>query len=292
MSNQKIKKYEKVQATNQATTFAIKRMEAIFEKTKGQPDEPHRHDYYTIVLTKKAGGKHIIDFQAFDLAPQQVYFISPNQVHQIIETEKSYGFALTFSRQFMMENGIDNCFIEDLHLFQDFGYSPPLELNEEELTLLADLSEEMLNYVHSDRKFKYQAVGALLKLFLIQCNNVCSIPIEENTQTAQAAVVLLRDFKALLDENYKKWHKVNEYAAALHITADYLNVAVKSLTGKSAKEHIQSRMITAAKRLLRFSSLNNKMIAYELGFSEPANFSQFFKKCTEISPSAFRNQSM
>ena len=271
-------------------TFAIKRMEDIFEKTKGQPDEPHRHDYFTIVLTKKAGGKHIIDFQEFDLAPQQVYFVSPNQVHQIIETEKSYGFALTFSRQFMMENGINNCFIEDLHLFQDFGYSPPLQLNEIELQLLSGFSEEMLNYLHSDRKFKYQAIGALLKLFLIQCNNACSIPIQENTQTAQAAVVLLRDFKALLDKNYKQWHKVNEYASALHITSDYLNVAVKSLTGKSAKEHIQSRIVTAAIRLLRFSSFTNKMIAYELGFSEPANFSHFFKKCTGMSPTAFRNK--
>lgn len=290
MRNNTIKKYNKVQATNHAVIFAIKRMETIFDKTKGQPDEPHRHDYYTIVLTKKASGKHIIDFQAFELQSKQVYFISPNQVHQIIETEKSYGFALTFSRQFMVENGIDNCFIEDLHLFQDFGYSPPLVLNEEELQALSQLSEEMLNYVHSNRKFKYQAVGALLKLFLIQCNNVCSIPIEENTQTTQAAVVLLRDFKALLDENYKKWHKVNEYANALHITSDYLNVAVKSLTGKTAKEHIQSRIITAAKRLLRFSSFTNKVIAYELGFSEPANFSQFFKKCTGMSPTVFRSE--
>lgn len=285
-----IKKYEKVQATNHAVTFAIKRMETIYDKTKGQPDEPHRHNYYTIILTKKAKGKHIIDFQEFELQPQQVFFISPNQVHQIIESEKSYGFALTLSPQFLIENGIENCFIEDLHLFQDFGYSPPLELNTEELQSLLNLSEEMMNYVHSDRKFKYQAVGALLKLFLIQCNNVCSIPIEENTQTAQAAVVLLRDFKLLLDKNYKKWHKVNEYASNLHITADYLNVAVKSLTGKTAKEHIQSRIITAAKRLLRFSAFTNKTIAYELGFSEPANFSQFFKKCTGISPTIFRNQ--
>lgn len=283
-----IKKYQNVHQKNHAVTFDIKRMEDIFEQTNGKPDEPHRHDYYTIILTQKANGKHIIDFHEFNLASQQVYFISPNQVHQIIENEKSFGFALTFSPQFMVENGIENCFIEDLHLFQDFGFSPPLELSESELYQLLAYSETMFDFLHSDKKFKYQAVGSLLKLFLIHCNNVCSIPIEENTQTAQAAVVLLRNFKSLLDKNYKMWHKVSDYAAALHVTADYLNVAVKSLTGKSAKEHIQSRMITAAKRLLRFSDLTNKMIAYELGFSEPANFSQFFKNCEGISPTAFR----
>ncbi|MEM0994741.1 MAG: helix-turn-helix domain-containing protein [Bacteroidota bacterium] len=49
-------------------------------------------------------------------------------------------------------------------------------------------------------------------------------------------------------------------------------------------------MLIAAKRLLRFSELQNKEIAYELGFSAPANFSQFFKKCTGVSPSKFRAQ--
>jgi AraC family transcriptional activator of pobA len=284
-----IKNYQYIQPNNHALTFSIKRMEDLYDKFAGQPDEPHRHSYFTILLIKSAKGKHIIDFNEFDLMPFQVYFISPGQVHQLLETEKSYGFGLTFSPQFMMENGIDNRFIEDLHLFQDFGFSPPLALNKTEFKTLETIALEIENTLDKHQKFKYQAVGALLKLFLINCNNACSLSQEENTQTVQASVILLRNFKNLLNQNYKNWHKVNEYAAELHITSDYLNVAVKSLTGKSAKEHIQSRILTAAKRLLRFSALTNKLIAYELGFSEPANFSQFFKKCTGISPSKFKN---
>ena len=80
---------------------------------------------------------------------------------------------------------------------------------------------------------------------------------------------------------------VSQYAEALHITPDYLNASLKSLTGTGAKEHIQNRILIAAKRLLKFSDLNTKEIAYELGFSEPANFSIFFKKHTGISPSKF-----
>ena len=284
-----IKNYQNIQPNNDALTFSIKRMEDLYDKFGGQPDEPHRHSYFTVLLIQTAKGKHIIDFNEFDLAAFQVYFISPEQVHQLLETEKSFGFALTFSPQFMIENGIENCFIEDLHLFQDFGFSPPLELSETEFIALNNLALQIEQTIQNNGKFKYQAVGALLKLFLINCNNSCSLSQEENTQNVQASVVLLRNFKELLNQNYKNWHKVNEYAAALHITSDYLNVAVKSLTGKSVKEHIQSRILTAAKRLLRFSDLTNKLIAYELGFSEPANFSQFFKKCTGISPTKFKN---
>ncbi|MEM6319075.1 MAG: helix-turn-helix transcriptional regulator [Bacteroidota bacterium] len=279
-----IKKYQNVHHDHYVT-FDIKRMEDVYEKTNGQADEPHRHDYYTILVVKQAKGKHLIDFHEFQLAPQQVYFVSPDQVHQIVEYEKSYGCVLTFSPQFMVENGIERCFIEDLHLFQDYGFSPPLSLDDAELGKLRQLTDEMFLFKKAQQKFSYQAVGALLKLFLIYCNNACSLPKEANTQNVQASVVLLRSFKDLLEKNIKEWHKVQQYAAALHITSDYLNASVKSLTGKSAKEHIQSRLLITAKRLLRFSNLTNKEIAYELGFSEPANFSQFFKKCVGVAPS-------
>lgn len=283
-----IKKYKNIQAENTAISFDIKRMEELYEKFGGQHDDVHRHDYYTILIVRNAKGKHIIDFNAFDLAPRQVYFISPNQVHQMLEEEKPKGFVLTFSQQFLMKNGIEQCFIDDLHLFNDFGFAPPLGLEIEEQARLIQICEQMESFIHSDKKFKNQAIGALLKLFLVHCNNACALSNEENTQTVQAAVVLLRNFKELLNQHFKQWHKVGEYSKALHITSDYLNASVKSLTGKSAKEHIQSRILIAAKRLLLFSELSTKEIAYELGFSEPANFSQFFKRCTGVSPSKFQ----
>lgn len=285
-----IKAYKHIHPSDTALSFDIKRMEDIYERTGGQADDPHRHNYYIVLLVKKANGQHFIDFNEFALTGNQVFFISPGQVHQIVEREKSYGYALTFSQQFMIENGIDQCFIDDLHLFQDYGFTPPLELPEGEMHKLFALAGEIIAFTQSDLKFKYQGVGALLKLLLIHCNNACTVSQDSNTQAVQASVSLLRDFKSLLDKHYKQWHKVADYATALHITADYLNASVKSLSGKSAKEHIQSRIVIAAKRLLIFSNLPAKSIAYELGFSEPANFSQFYKKCTGMSPSQFRKQ--
>jgi AraC-like DNA-binding protein len=283
-----IKSYPHIHPEEAGLSFDIKRMEDIYDRMGGKPDEPHRHDYYTILLVKEAKGQHMIDFQSFDLLDKQVYFISPGQVHQIIEEQKSFGCAMTLSRQFLVENGIDASFIADLHLFQDYGYSPPLKADDTLMSILSKLTDQMYDFTHSDKKFKYEAVGALLKLFLIQCNNACSLSEEDNTQQVHASLTLLRNFKLLLNEHYSQWHKVSEYAEALHITSDYLNASVKSLTGKSAKEHIQSRITVAAKRMLRFSDMTAKEIAYELGFSEPANFSQFFKKCVGMSPTAFR----
>ena len=91
-----------------------------------------------------------------------------------------------------------------------------------------------------------------------------------------------------METHYKTWHATSQYANELNITPDHLNRSIKSLIGKTAKEYIQARITIAAKRMLYFSDLSTKEIAYDLGFSEPANFSNFFKKCTGISPSEFK----
>ncbi len=148
-------------------------------------------------------------------------------------------------------------------------------------------ASEIFELSQAETAFKSEAIGALLKLILIACNNYCDIPKTDLNSTDHVGSTL-RKFKALINSNHKQWHATNNYASELNITPDYLNRIVKSQTGKTAKEHIQIRIIVAAKRLLYFTDKSNKEIGFELGFSEPGNFSAFFKKCTGISPSEFK----
>ena len=193
------------------------------------------------------------------------------------------------SQRFLLENNIPQRFLDNLKLFQLFGESPPMDLDDEELQKLNSYAEEMLKLHQSSDNYKTEALGALLQLLLIRCNNLCSLP-DRDTQSLEAGNVLLKRFKDLLETNYKKWHGAAEYASQLHITPDHLSKVLRSLTGRSTKEHIQGRITTAAKRMLYFSDLSTKEIGYELGFSEPANFSAFFKRCTGESPSTFRSE--
>lgn len=283
-----IKTYNNVIREDPYASFRISKMEDIYETFQGKGDAPHRHDYYTIILVKEAKGLHFIDFQEYPLSNAQVHFVSPGQVHQIIEKQKSIGFSFVFSEQFLIQNNISLSFIHDLNLFHDCAIAPPLSLKIETLNLLLSITEDIQRFHSSQKKFKEQAVGALLKLFLIECNNVCETPFE-NHHKMEAGNTLLRNFKALVEENFPHWHQSTQYAKALNISADHLNRTVKSLIGKTAKEYIQHRIVIAAKRQLYFTNASNKEIGYQLGFSEPANFSAFFKKIAGQSPSAFRN---
>ncbi len=288
MKNDVVKRYSEFERFGDGMGFAIMRMEEINDQRKGKVDAPHRHDYYTVVFPLRANGCHKIDFESYELIGNQVFFVAPGMIHQIEEKERSEGYVMIFTETFMERHGISSHFIQDLNLFQEFGQSPPLQLNTAQEKELAAWCEKMLAANGQNGSFKDQSLGALLKLFLISCNNACDIEIDAYTQSLSNRNMLLRGFKDVLEDKYKQWHSVNEYADSLHISPDYLNKVLKQATGKSAKTHIQAKLILEAKRMIYFSEQSQKEIAFELGFNESSHFSAFFKKCTGMSPSAFR----
>ncbi len=267
--------------------FGVSKLEATYEKRSGKTDEPHRHDFYTVLVVKKAKGVHNIDFNTYDLANNQLYFIAPGQVHQLVEDKIPVGFSLVFSAQFLVQNGIELSFIDNLNLFEDYGQSPPLVPNKIQFNKIENYCSEMHKLQNGSANMKELSIGAYLKLLLIDCNNICDInPIEINLDNSGNHII--RSFKKLVNQKYQEEHSTQFYANELHITSDHLNRVFKSKIGKTAKEYIQSKIITEAKRLLYFSNLTTKEIGYTLGFKEPGNFSAFFKKCTNSSPLMFR----
>ncbi len=261
----------------------------LYDSFDGQVDAPHRHDYYTILLIEKASGSHIVDFKSFELFDHCLFFIHPGQVHQFVASTRPQGWVINFSQLFLVQNAIPDRLVNDVYLFNKYGEAPPLPVTEKDFQHYKDLIRQIEQYSQLDPNYKNAALGALLKLVLIQSNNHCDLQQEKNPQTVETGNHLLRQFKTLIDLNYKELHKVNDYAELLSVTSDYLNKSVKAITGKSAKEFILDRILVEAKRVLLFTEITNKELAFELGFEEPSHFSNFFKKYTNTSPLDFRN---
>ncbi len=271
------------------TDFYLQDMGVIFDQVDGAIDVPHRHDYYTVLLVEKATGKHLIDYRSFPFQSREVHFVAPGQVHQVATTTKPKGWVFTFSRDFLVENNIPENFITNINLFRTFGHSPPLAIDQTTHQRLFSIIKQMQECLPLNLTYRNRALGALLQLFLIHCNNSAAVDPNQLDEE-NAGVCILRDFKHLVEDNYAKWHKVNEYAAEIHLSSKYLSQTVKQYTGKSAKEFIQDRLDLEAKRLLLHTDLSVKEVAYRIGFAEPLHFSGFFKKNAGISPTQFREK--
>jgi len=268
--------------------FILCRLDDLYRSNNGESDVPHRHDYYTIIFFVEGSGKHIIDFTEYTIENQSLYFILPDQMHQVLPASEPKGWTLKFTEEFLISNSIHDQLINDIYLFNDYGQSPPLTINEKQMPVYTGLISQMEFYLSNIDNYRMEALGSLLKLFLIQSNNHCSLQKANNPQLIETSNHLLHSFKRLLNTHYTTWHMVSDYASELAVTADYLNKTVKNSTGKSAKEHIQSKLIVEAKRTLLFTNISNKELSYQLGFEESAHFNNFFKKTTGITPSDFR----
>jgi AraC family transcriptional activator of pobA len=272
-----------------AFSLDLKRMEDIYDANKGAPDHPHRHAYYTVIWVRKGTGIHRIDFQEYELTPETVFFVSPGQVHQLQATTRPEGWVITFSKAFLHHHHISEDFIREINLFNRFDERPPLQLVDDTISEVEILLEGMHRMLLSNHPQKIAGISAYLKLFLIQCESACTLG-RTNLHPTLAGQAILRSFKNLVEDKHHQWHKVSEYADALHITSRYLNQIVGNLLGQTAKEVIQEKITLNARRELAYSDKSIKEIAYELGFEDPLYFSSFFKKCTGQSPSAFRKE--
>jgi AraC family transcriptional activator of pobA len=81
---------------------------------------------------------------------------------------------------------------------------------------------------------------------------------------------------------------VNYYAQRLNKSPKTLSNIFALYNRKTPVQMIQERIIIEAKRLLNYTDRSVKQITYELGFEDPAYFSNFFKRNTSVSPIEFR----
>ncbi|WP_309387618.1 helix-turn-helix domain-containing protein [Cerasicoccus frondis] len=83
-----------------------------------------------------------------------------------------------------------------------------------------------------------------------------------------------------------------DLAKRIGISVAQLNrIFVKDM-GVTPIAYFNDRRFNAAKELLVSSATPIKEICYELGFSDPANFTNWFRAKTKLSPKAFRREAM
>lgn len=100
----------------------------------------------------------------------------------------------------------------------------------------------------------------------------------------------VRAFVNLLEVHFRAHWSIERYAERLGISSAHLNALCRRLCGDSALQMINQRLLLEAKRCLVYTSMTVSQVSDSLGFSDPAYFSRFFKRCGGLSPKAFRQQ--
>ena len=91
--------------------------------------------------------------------------------------------------------------------------------------------------------------------------------------------------------HFRESKEVQYYANLLCLSPKYFGSIIKENTGTSASDWISQYVIVQAKSLLRHNKdLNIQQISYQLGFTDPAAFTRYFKANAGLSPKEYREQ--
>jgi AraC family transcriptional regulator, transcriptional activator of pobA len=250
-----------------------------------------RRDFYKIMLFQGANVFHYGD-QSIPIIGDTLLFFSP-KVHYSYEalSPETSGYFLVFKEGFFHES--PRLRLDEIPLFMP-GHKTVFHLDAPALTEAEMLFKKILAELNGEYIYKYDLILAYVTE-LIHFGMKLE-PVEYASPNGNASSRLTAAFLELLDRQFPvelSPHQIplrtpKDFANRLLVHVNYLNRVIKRETGKTTTEHIFHRLIGEAKAMLKHTTLNVAEIGFTLGFEDPANFNNFFRKQVKMSPSAFR----
>jgi AraC family transcriptional activator of pobA len=210
--------------------------------------------------------------------------IPPGVVHAFRFRSGTHGYVLTVSDA-MLPQGRHRALIEDLFVeprVMSFADAP------RRARPIAELLEQILVESRDNAPGHAALQEWLVNAVLLLIARERAAGVEDRHRGRRQ-----RDFsrfRALVETHFREHWTVGRYAGALQMTEARLNRLTYAIAGKSAFDLIQDRLLLEARRRLIYIAAPISMLAYELGFEDPAYFSRYFKKRIGKTPSAFRRE--
>jgi len=271
------KKVVQVQQNDKNIPIEFYRIEAIVDLFEF---EGHfQYDFYQIYwFTETLDQYHEIDFVSYPIKAGEIWIIYPGQVHYF-DPRFSKGYCLAIDKNYfnsvLFKEAKQQAFTGHSHL----KFEVPLtEVQRfEHLHLLIEI--EFNSYKRSTVLEHY------LQLYIIHIQDL-PVLVEKYIAIDERIHKLLR----LIEEHYLTERKNEFYANQVSLSTKRMNEILFHAIGKTLKQQIQERLLLEAKRLVGYSEDNIQTIADGLNFTEVSYFNRFFKKLTNQTPKAFREQ--
>lgn len=251
-----------------------------------------RKDFYKICLTTGKSRIHYAD-RSFDAEGTILFFGNPNIPYSWETLSSQYvGYTILFSENFLVPGKRPEN-LQKSTLFK-MGGTPIFEISENQRLFLNRIFEKMIEEQQSDYKYKDDLIRNYIDLILHESLKLK--PSQNYNQDKSGAERLTTIFMELLERQFPvespdrplQMRTAKDYAKNLSVHVNYLNRAVKEVTGKTTTTHISERIINEAKAILQHTHWSVAEIAYALGFEYPTYFNNFFKKQTGTSPTSAR----
>ena len=253
-----------------------------------------RRDFYKMGLVTGNMTVYYGD-KVFEINDTVLFFVNPNVPHSVVRSSKKRtGYACLFTEAFLTSRERTGI-LKSSPLFH-IGGTPIIPLNSEQAAFITGIFQKMLAVHTGDYHFKGELIRNCIELIIHEALRIQ--PSQNVSQFKNAATRITHLFMDLLERQFPiertgeplRLRTAKDFAVGLSVHVNYLNRAIKEVTGKSTSVHIAERITAEAKALLQHTDWSVADIACALGFEYPTYFNNYFKRMTGTTPQVFRKE--
>lgn len=255
---------------------------------------PCRFDGFVFFYCISGSLKMSVNLTEVELSKGRIYINVPGNIIKINEVVNSSSdevrfLCLALSKEFFQGLNVEICklFNEGISMLD----KPCIQLSQRDYELAGSLICYISSLLKTEVSYKREAIlSALSSLFYILLGAWTSESVQETpTALSNRSKVIFDKFMRLVMDYHTQYRNVGFYAEKLCLTPKYLSKIIKTATGRSAPEWIDSYVILEAKNLLKHSGTPIKEIVFKLNFPNQSVFYKFFKAHTGMTPTEYRN---
>ena len=236
-----------------------------------------------------------INLKRFSVRENSLFLYTPGNIVRVAniskeEKEMVHFIVVAISSDLMSSTRFDfnKLYDESLHLLEN----PSVVLSEQEKNLcksyLSIINEISELKIPNTKESVTSLISSIFYLMGALWGNRVTEAIKNQDEGSIRSKAVFENFLKLVRDYHTKERNLSFYADKLFLTPKYLSKLIKTISGKSAHEWIDSFVILEAKNLLKYSDMSIKSIVYELNFPNQTTFYRFFKTKTGMTPSEYR----
>ncbi|MEQ8235056.1 MAG: helix-turn-helix transcriptional regulator [Gammaproteobacteria bacterium] len=254
---------------------------------KRRTTTPTRTEFHTLLLVESGASVHHVDFEPHRAEAGDLLVIPAGRVQAFDRARAIAGSLVLFTHAFLERSKLGT---RGLAQASDMllGAGARLHLGEPSLRQVHAAFDMLAGHTQALRaqRFADELVASAFALVVFTMADLPETAAAVATTVAQDELVAR--FEELLEARFVAIHQASAYARALRVSLRTLDRHLLAARGQTTRQLVAARLVLEAKRLLTRREMSVKNVAYELGFSEPANFTRFFRARTGLSPQAFR----
>jgi len=249
----------------------------------------HRNDFYLVIMVQQGSCRIEANQERLEVLSGSFLFVPKSLLHTMQTNVGTKGYFLAFTESFLSQQlNLDYLSFGLLKSTNRF-FHRQLEVKDfqqlDELVRYLLQEYNQLNYPLKLMAMKFRL--GLVLIYLEKCIQDQEANLESNIMEG---VFTFKAFERLAGLHFAKEKSVDFYGNHLGISTKKLNDLVKVHANTTTLDYLNEHVVMEAKRLLLFTDMPVKGIAYELGFSSDSYFNRFFRKYESMSAQNFREK--